>query len=79
MIDGTVTDELRRCRSCGWWTRWLSVHGRCRYCTLGWTHCSLHGRLEHDDNGAPLEDGGHRRVSVAEVLAAIPDTRRTAA
>jgi len=66
MIDsGSWTDELRQCRECGWWTRWLGQDDRCRCCQLGWAHCAEHGRLELA--GWPTE---HIRVAVADVLRA---------
>jgi hypothetical protein len=68
MTLGTVSAELRRCRGCGWYTHWLSAHGRCGDCTRGWLHCPRHGRLEH-------ANGDHVRVTVREVLDAIPDLR----
>jgi hypothetical protein len=59
-----VTDGLRQCGGCGWWSHWLA-RGRCRNCVLGWTCCVKHGRLE-------WASSNHRRVAVHDVTRAIP-------
>lgn len=68
---------LQECAGCRRWSRWLSAKRRCGWCVLGWRHCAEHGRLEHDDGGVPSDQGGHRRVTVAEVLVAVPDVARS--
>ena len=52
------------CRGCSRFTRG-PVDGRCRDCRRGWVSCPEHGRLEHAGSD-------HHRVTVAEVLAAMP-------
>jgi hypothetical protein len=69
MTLGAWTDDLRPCSRCGWFAHWLNAKGRCACCLNGW-RISAAGRLVWDD-------GGSRRVTVAEVLAAVPDTRTT--
>ncbi len=68
LMDGTVTAHLRQCGRCGYWSRWQTLRGLCGNCALGWTNCIRHGRLEWEDGGIPEEDGGHRRVSIRDVL-----------
>lgn len=70
-MTGTVTPELRECSGCGYWAHWRNQHGRCRNCVHGWTACPVHGRLEHTGDPA-----AHRKITVGEVLAAIPQQVR---
>jgi len=56
---------LRSCRHCGRWSRGLAPTGLCLACRQGWVHCVEHGRWEH-------ERSAHVRVSVADVLLAVP-------
>lgn len=67
MTLGTVTVTLRQCSGCGWWTRWLTVRGRCGDCVRGWRTSVAHGHLEHATT--------RRRITVKEVVDAIPDVR----
>jgi len=62
---------LLPCRDCGRWSRGLALTGLCRDCRLGWARCVEHGRLEH-------ERSDHQRVSVADVLLAVPIPTATA-
>jgi hypothetical protein len=71
MTLGAVTADLRPCSGCGWFAHWLSAQRRCAMCLNGW-RISAAGRLVWDD-------GTGRRVTVAEVVAAVPDTRRSSA
>jgi hypothetical protein len=52
------------CPGCGWYTAKL-VTNRCGNCRRGWETCPVHGRLEHAGTD-------HRRVTVAEVVVAVP-------
>ena len=62
----TVTAHLRTCSGCGRWAHSLAAAtGLCRDCRLGWARCIEHGRLEH-------ERSDHQRVSVTDVLLAVP-------
>jgi hypothetical protein len=70
-----MTDKpLLQCTGCGYWTRWRNTWGRCQHCVLGWIHCAVHGRLEH----ATGDPDTHRKVTVSEVIAAIPEVPRVA-
>jgi|GEM_PF-2531917 len=55
---------LLECPGCGRFTRALP-DGRCRNCRVGWVSCATHGRLE-------WASSEHRRVTVLEVVQAVP-------
>jgi hypothetical protein len=56
---------LEQCPRCGWYAESFGIGGVCAWCGHGWIACPTHGRLEHVGTD-------HRRVTVAEVLVAVP-------
>lgn len=60
----TTSAPLLQCPRCGWYTRQLQPDGRCLDCTLGWTQCPQHARLEWAGTD-------HRRVTATEILTTI--------
>lgn len=59
-----TTTALLQCPRCAWWTYRLEPAGTCLDCTLGWTTCAEHVRLE-------WAGSEHRRVTVYEVTRAL--------
>jgi hypothetical protein len=59
-----TTGALVQCPSCAWWTYRLEPGGACFDCTVGWTACPQHVRLEKTGSN-------HQRVGATEVLATI--------
>jgi hypothetical protein len=68
LLEGGGEGPLRTCWGCEGFSRWLAPNGLCRNCVNAWRVCLIHGRLEHAGEG-------HRKVTVAEVVAAVPKAK----